>query len=42
MDTDEVEYECYAGPGKRMEMRKNAFPPGTKVRAVDCCIVQLE
>ncbi len=31
VDTDEVDYECYAGPGKVMEMRKNAFPPGTRV-----------
>ena len=29
--TDEVTYECYSGPGKLMEMRKDAFKPGTRV-----------
>ena len=29
--TDEVTFECYSGPGKVMEMRKDAFKPGTRV-----------
>jgi hypothetical protein len=29
--TDEVMFECYSGPGKVMEMRKDAFKPGTRV-----------
>ena len=29
--TDEVTYECYSGPGRVMEMRKDAFKPGTRV-----------
>ena len=29
--TDAVKYECYSGPGNVMEMRKNAFKPGTRV-----------
>ncbi len=31
VETEEVEYECYSGPGKVLEMRKNAFTPGTRV-----------
>lgn len=31
VETDKVEYECYSGPGKEMEMRKNALSPGTRV-----------
>lgn len=29
--TDEVTFECYSGPGKMMEIRKDAFKPGTRV-----------
>ena len=29
--TDEVTFECYSGPGRVMEMRKDAFKPGTRV-----------
>ena len=29
--SDEVPYDCYSGSGNRMEMRKDAFKPGTKV-----------
>ena len=32
--TDEVTYECYAGPGNKMELRKNAFKPGTRVSII--------
>ena len=32
--TDEVTFECYSGPGKVMEMRKDAFKPGTRVSQV--------
>ena len=33
--TDEITFECYSGPGKVMEMRKDAFKPGTRVRSVN-------
>lgn len=29
--TDQVTYECYSGSGHLMEMRKDAFKPGTRV-----------
>ena len=36
VEVDQVTYECYAGPGKVMEMRKNAFAPGTRVSPSIC------
>lgn len=35
VDVDKVTYSCYAGSGKVMEMRKEAFDAGTKVLIVD-------
>ena len=35
VDVDAVTYSCYAGSGKVMEMRKNAFKRGTRVLIVD-------
>ena len=29
--TDQVVFECYSGPGRVMELRKDAFKPGTRV-----------
>lgn len=29
--TDEVTYECYSGTGRKLEMRTEAFKPGTRV-----------
>ena len=31
VDTDEITFNCYSGSGKVLELRKNAFQPGTKV-----------
>ena len=31
VDTDEMEYDSYSGSGHIMELRKNAFPSGTRV-----------
>ncbi|XP_011403363.2 PREDICTED: uncharacterized protein LOC100637956 [Amphimedon queenslandica] len=35
VEVDSVTYSCYAGSGKVMEMRKGAFPAGTRILLVD-------